>query len=450
MKIKYVILFLFFHVSTILFGQGVSVLPSHLPDYIYGVWVNDKNEVSLIISQDYIVISNDLYGYNDIVKENDRLDFTCVHYNNNVKYISTSKTNASNIILDEGFRVTELTKLVSNGLNQIPKALLGNWYTQKNKIELKENEVLLFDNSYKIDYVISTNKLNYHIVIYFAGEYNLLHNAINDTGHYLYANFLKTFVFKKATFYQKYKLATWSVLIVFVLLLTLGLINWSISTTRQREVTKRLLVEMQLKSFRSQMNPHFVFNALSAIQNLINKEDNEKANHYLTEFSQLMRLTLDKTEKGLVPLSDEITSIKKYLEIEKLRFPFSYKIFVDSSVNKNDIEIPAMLVQPFVENAIIHGLKEKQGDKNLIVEFNVKDENFVCLVKDNGIGINSAKKKQGNDLGREKYGVKLAKDRIALINENYKTKAQINITDISDKSKNETGTLVEIVMPLYY
>ena len=227
-------------------------------------------------------------------------------------------------------------------------------------------------------------------------------------------------------------------------------IKWKIASTKKKEVTKRLFTEMQLKSFRSQMNPHFLFNALSAIQNLINKEDNEKANHYLTEFSQLMRLTLDKTDKGLVPLGDEIESIKKYLEIEKLRFHFNYNIFLDTTINKDEIEIPAMLVQPFVENAIIHGLNEKKGDKNLVVEFKINNENLVCKVIDDGVGINVTSARKNTDLNREKYGLKLAQDRINLINESYKTSAQIQITDLSEFDNKKTGTKVQIQIPLRY
>lgn len=198
------------------------------------------------------------------------------------------------------------------------------------------------------------------------------------------------------------------------------------------------------------MNPHFLFNALSAIQNLINKGDNEKANYYLTEFSKLMRLTLDKSEKGLISLDEKIESIKKYLEIERLRFSFDYKIIVDNEINSSEIEIPSMLIQPIVENAIIHGLHQKNGDKKLSIEFKISQENLICLVSDNGIGINSSKLKKDSNLNRQKYGLKLAKDKIQLINESYYTNAKITMIDLSDYNHTETGTQVKIIMPTKY
>ncbi|MDO5968396.1 histidine kinase [Flavivirga aquimarina] len=441
-------LFLLF-IPKLILGQGVSVLPSYLPEYVFGTWVNDKNEIVLIISEDYIVIQNELYGYNNIVKEKEKINFTCVH-NDNVQYINVTKINASNILLDEGFKITQLNKIAVNKTNKLPKSIIDNWYSLKNKIELKENEVLFSDNSYKIDYVTSSNGVNYHIIVYNSGEYSLLYNYINDNGHYLNANFLKTIVFEKASFFRKYKSILITLFIALVLLISYCLIKWKITIAKNKEVTKRLLVEMQLKSIRSQMNPHFLFNALSAIQNLINKGDNDKANHYLTEFSQLMRLTLDKSEKGLVPLYDEIESIKKYLELECLRFPFEYRIYVDSKINKHNIEIPAMLIQPFVENAIIHGLNEKKGEKHVSIDFKIDEKNLICYIIDNGIGINKVQAKKTSNLKREKYGLKLAKDRINLINENYKTNAIIKITDISDSENEKTGTKVEISMPLKY
>lgn len=449
MKLKKVICFLFLLTPVLSNSQIVSIYPSHLPNYIYDVWVNSKNEITLIISKDYIVINNDLYGYNNIVQENFKLDFTCVNNpNNDIKYISISKVNDNSIFLDEGFKISKLYKLPSSNLKNIPRPLIDKWYSEDSKIELKKNVVLFSGVTSKIDYVATSNYIDYKIIVYNNGEYTLLHNYINDNGHYIDANLIKTVVFKKASFYKKYKNELFAFSLLFVALLSYVIVYWKIKISKKRETSKRLFIEMQLKSIRSQMNPHFLFNALSAIQNLINKGDNEQANHYLTEFSQLMRLTLDKSEKGVVPLFDEIESIKKYLEIEKLRFYFDYQIITDNNIDSNSVEIPAMLIQPIVENAILHGLNAKKGDKNLTIEFKLKNKNLECLVTDNGVGVNATKSKP--DLNRQKYGLKLAKDRIKLINESYQTKAEINIIDLSDLNDTKTGTRVIISMPLKY
>ncbi|MGY5355289.1 sensor histidine kinase [Wenyingzhuangia sp. IMCC45467] len=449
--LKKTIYLLFLCTSLMSFAQEMSVYPTQFPNYIYGTWVNSKNEITLIITEEYMVVDNELFGYNNITKLNDELFFTCVnYYNNDIKYVNINRINTATIILDEGFKITELTKLSKNHLKHMPNSLIDVWRADNNQLKINKKEVVYQDCIYKIDYVTTADGINHHIVIYNNSEYTLLRNYKSNNTHYLNAHFFKTTAFKKASFYQKHKKEFIIGYCLVFLLIGYIIIHWSINSSRKKEINKRLFVEMQLKSIRSQMNPHFLFNALSAIQNLINKGDNEKANHYLTEFSQLMRLTLDKSEKGLVPLDDEIKSIKKYLEIEKLRFHFNYEINTETSVNIHQTEIPAMLIQPIVENAIIHGLHQKKGNKNLWITFSIKDNCFICTVTDNGVGIKATKIKESIHTNRQKYGLKLAQDRMDLINKNYHTKTAIHITDISDKDPEKTGTEVKIIMPLKY
>ncbi|MBP0903207.1 sensor histidine kinase [Mariniflexile gromovii] len=447
MKLTRVIFFLLFipFAST---GQGVSMLPSELPKNLFGSWVDSKKNIVLIVSENYIVIQNELYFFNEIVQDNEVVNFTCVR-NFDVKYIGITNFGTSNISLDEGYKISQLTKAKVSSTDKLPKTLLGSWFYNKEQVEILEDVVLYSGGSYLLDYAISTNNVNYYLVLYKEGEYYLAYNYINDEGQFLNTHFLNNNVFKKESFFHKHFKEFVSVGVLLLFILGFCLFRWKIALTKKKEVTKRKFTEMQLKSIRSQMNPHFLFNALSAIQNLINKGDSERANHYLTEFSQLMRLTLDKSEKGLVPLYDEIESIKKYLELERLRFSFNYEIILDPQINTNEIEIPAMLIQPLVENAIVHGLKEKNGDKKLTIKFKTEKQNLICLIADNGIGIEASEAKKNTHLKREPYGLKLAKDRIQLINENYNTNAKVHITDISNNS-DETGTLVEIFMPLQY
>jgi len=433
-------------------GQNMSIFPSQLSENIIGNWIDEKNNLALVVTKKYIIIQNKLWYFNEIIQEKEILNITCVH-NFNVKYITISNINSSNIFLDEIYKITKLTKVKNNTIKQLPKLLIGNWLTSKNKIEIFEKEIRYLKSYYTLDYAISINKQNYYFVVYRDGEYYLCFNIIKNNDLYLDTNFSKQILFKQESFFQKHFLKFISIIILSLSIIGFYLFKWKLRLTKKKEVTKRKFVEMQLKSIRSQMNPHFLFNALSAIQNLINKEENDKANHYLTEFSQLMRLTLDKSEKGLESLSDEIKSIEKYLELEKLRCPFEYTIKLDSKINANLIEVPAMLIQPFIENAIIHGLNEIKGDKKLSIEFKIKSLSLVCIITDNGIGINKALLKRKESIttaNTKRYGVKLAKDRISLINESYNTNAEIQIIDISTIDSNKTGTLIKICMPLKY
>ncbi|MDW5288271.1 sensor histidine kinase [Formosa sp. PL04] len=448
MKLTKLILFLLLF-PLIATAQGISILPSELPENTFGSWVNNKNEVVLIVSQDYLVINKDLFYYNQIVKENNVLNFTCT-YNFDIKYISLTKIDSSSIILDEGYKITKLTKALSPSTTTLPISFIGNWYAPNSKLEIQENDILFADTSYKLDYAISVNNAEYYFVLYYDSEYYFAFNYINDNSPFININFPEPIVLKKESFFQKYLFAFIAFITLAFIILGYSLFKWKIALTKKREVNKRKFTEMQLKSIRSQMNPHFIFNALSAIQNLINKGDNDQANHYLTEFSQLLRLTLDKSEAGLVPLQDEIESIKKYLELEKLRFHFNYELNIDPNLDLQQTEIPAMLIQPFVENAILHGLIEKVGEKKLSLVFKLEHDNLVCVIRDNGIGIETAQAKKDKHFKREKYGVKLAKDRIDLINESYNTDAKITITDLSKHNSEHTGTQVEIYMPLKY
>ncbi|GAA3648880.1 sensor histidine kinase [Flavivirga jejuensis] len=445
-KRRFILSILF--IPVLLFGQGISMLPSELPDSIFGSWVDDKNNVMLVVAPEYIVIQNELYYYNDIVKEKEVINLTCVD-DFNVKYVSLTEIDSAGIYLDEGYKITKLVKNQGSITNKLPDAIIGKWYASKNEIKILEDEVLFSDYSYKVDYIISTDNSKHYFVLYKDGEYYFSYSYFNEDGHFLRTNFSKEILFKKESFFQKHFISFISIIILLFLFIGYYLFKWKIAMTKKKEVAKRMFTEMQLKSIRSQMNPHFLFNALSAIQNFINKGDSISANHYLTEFSQLMRLTLDKSEKGVVPLSDEIESIKKYLELEKLRFPFHYMIKIDPKIDTYLTEVPAMLIQPFVENAIIHGLNEKKGEKKLSIEFKIEEENLSCLIIDNGIGIKKAQAKKDTGLKREKYGLKLAENRINLINESYKTNAKVEIIDISNNTR-ETGTVVEILLPLRY
>jgi anti-sigma regulatory factor (Ser/Thr protein kinase) len=434
------------------FGQMRSRLPSQLSNYIVGAWVDAKQDVVLIISRDYMVVENQLYNYNDIVSERKKIYFTCV-YKHGVKYLNTEKISNSKLYLDEGDKIRVLTKLESERNTVLPESLRGDWYLNDTKIDVKETGISFLDKFYQIDNAVSSNGTDYKIMVYNNGVYNLVYSYINAKGHYLNTNFSTVKIFKKASFFEKHKKMMSLFLLGFVLLIVYYVFRIKVGIAKKNERTKRALLEMELKSIRSQMNPHFLFNALSAIQNLINRNDNEKANHYLIQFAQLMRLTLDKSEKGIVPLEDEIKSIQKYLELEKLRFFFDYRVEVNANVDVIQTEIPAMLIQPFVENAISHGLKEKDGDKCLVVRFKADKGVLLTIIEDNGVGITAAtiqKKRQGGDKDRASYGLKLAEDRIKLIKDSYQTDVKIKITDRSVADNYETGTRVEIRLPLKY
>jgi two-component system LytT family sensor kinase len=176
--------------------------------------------------------------------------------------------------------------------------------------------------------------------------------------------------------------------------------------TRQKE-----LAQLQLNSIRSQLNPHFLFNALSGIQNLMNKNEIDNANKYLSKFARLTRNVLD--DKELISLAQEKTLLDDYLQMEQLRFGFKYEINCSENLDLANIEIPSMLLQPFVENAVKHGISQKATNGRIDVTFMMQANDLVLTVTDNGNGFDTEKKNIG-------LGLPLSESRITLLNSIYK------------------------------
>jgi LytS/YehU family sensor histidine kinase len=173
--------------------------------------------------------------------------------------------------------------------------------------------------------------------------------------------------------------------------------------------------QVQLRSLRNQLNPHFLFNSLSAIQNLINRNDIKSANHYLSQFAGLTRTVLDTSEEELISLEDELKMLHAYLQMEQLRFPFQYSITVDEQINKANTEIPAMLIQPFAENAVKHGVASLKEEGMISIFIHSNNKSLVITIQDNGRGFNAGQPVNGNG----SMGLKLSRERIRLLNEMY-------------------------------
>ncbi len=214
-------------------------------------------------------------------------------------------------------------------------------------------------------------------------------------------------------------------------------------------VHERKMVEAQLKSLRLQMNPHFLFNSLNTIQQMILANDETAATRYLSKFSRLLRLVLGHADKDTLMLKDELETLQLYIELESLRFKdsFRYSIVCDHTIDPEEIRIPAMLIQPFVENAIWHGLLHKQGERKLSLNFSEDAvENLVCVIEDNGIGREAAGR-----IGNEEHtgkGMAMAEERLCTYNDHQAVKSRICIEDLKDENGNGSGTRIILTLPL--
>ena len=206
--------------------------------------------------------------------------------------------------------------------------------------------------------------------------------------------------------------------------------------------------EIALQSLRREMNPHFIFNSLNSVNQFISQNKELEANKYLTSYSHLMRNMMENSNKDFVTLSNEIEQLKKYLDLEHLRFQdkFDYEIIVDENLDAETTFVPNMIVQPHLENAIWHGLRYLETKGILLLKFGFQNGKVSVVIEDNGIGLTkSAALKTQNQKVHQSRGLTNTKERIGLLNELYKSQITFNV---SEKRLPETGTIVEINFPM--
>lgn len=216
---------------------------------------------------------------------------------------------------------------------------------------------------------------------------------------------------------------------------------------------QRNLGSYYLMALRYQMNPHFIFNCLNSIKLYIAQNNTATAADYLTKFSKLIRLVMENSAKGKILLSSELDMLRLYIDLEAMRFKekLQYQIHLEKNVEPDYIELPPLLFQPYVENAIWHGLMPKEEGGRILVDvaFNSDTSILKISITDNGIGrIKSTELKSGEALKKQSYGMKVTSDRIALINQVYKSGASVIIDDLKDENNNPLGTKVIIQIPI--
>ncbi|MDO6517497.1 histidine kinase [Zobellia uliginosa] len=215
-------------------------------------------------------------------------------------------------------------------------------------------------------------------------------------------------------------------------------------SNQQQKLANNLLA---LKSLRSQMNPHFIFNALNSVNNYIAKSDERSANRFLSEFSTLMRSVLENSEEDFIPLAKELEQLELYVKLEHSRFPdkFDYQLNVDKKIDVSAFEIPPMLLQPYIENAIWHGLRYKEDKGLLKIDVRPKGSASIeIVITDDGIGRKkSGQLKTQNQKKQKSKGMGNIKKRIAILNDMYKNKVDVTISDLTTDG---SGTKVIFVL----
>ncbi len=316
-------------------------------------------------------------------------------------------------------------------------------------LEFDDREKVLY--AYRLDglnpdwiSIASRNEIQFDALS--AGSYTLQIKATTGNGKdYLYQLSFRI----KSPWWQTWWFRIFAISIIALLIYYL--FRRRIKTIQNKAAIQQQLAELEAKAIRAQMNPHFIFNSLNAIQETIITEKVDAAYDYLSRFSKLLRMVLDNSEKNFISLNSELETIRLYLSLEALRFSqsFTYSIELDEDLDKDDIFIPPLLLQPFVENAIWHGLISKEGEKKLVLQFEEKQGNLLCIIHDNGIGRERSAEIKKQKLGANRFeskGTKLVLQRVEILNREKAGSANIETIDLYDEAGNAAGTKVIVTL----
>lgn len=252
--------------------------------------------------------------------------------------------------------------------------------------------------------------------------------------------------------------------IVLILLLAVSIIftirqrysNRNLVAEKNKEISEALfqhqMVELEMKALRAQINPHFFFNCMNSINRLILEEDIEHASRYLTKFSILVRLILEHSETSQISLKDELKMLESYIQLEELRFKekINFSILIDDGIEPENRFLPPMILQPFIENAIWHGLIHRETKGNGQISIIIKEFNNLLYftIEDNGVGREKSRLIGQNSVWKSKsLGIKITEDRLRLLNKE-KLRELIRITDLKDDQEMTLGTRVDIQIPI--
>ncbi len=236
-------------------------------------------------------------------------------------------------------------------------------------------------------------------------------------------------------------------LLGMILLMILGVLTWFYQE-QQKLKTRQEALELEQRLLRSQMNPHFIFNALQAIHNYILSASPEEAGKYLSKFARLMRMILENSRKASIPFASEIEFLDHYLRLQKLRFEdkFDYKIVADPDILPDIMHIPPMLAQPFIENSILHGVVPKPEKGNILISFSLKKGYILFTIEDDGVGMEKAAERERKE--HTSYAISITRERLQRFKYPVKFRELIHIEHLSGADGAPSGTRISFPVPI--
>lgn len=278
-----------------------------------------------------------------------------------------------------------------------------------------------------------------------AGEYKFIVTSMNEDGEW---GSEASMSFHISPHYSQ---TTWFRVLVLVMVVMIAtIIFYFIYRGKKQQLENRAkMSELRQQALNANMNPHFIFNALGSIQHFINTGKGQDANEYLSDFSKLIRMNLETNQQSEVSLEDELERLELYLKLEKLRFDdkLNYDIQIDAELNKYELMIPPMLLQPYVENALLHGILPSEHKGNLHIHISSLEGGYYQIsIIDNGIGLHASQKRPRN--GHKSMALAMNKERLQILEKQNGKKYSISIKDLSADAENRRGTQVLLVLPV--
>ncbi len=278
------------------------------------------------------------------------------------------------------------------------------------------------------------------------GQYSFSVKAMNNSGKWSEQAAVLNF-----TILSPWWKTIWFRTILFaILLLSIYLLyRRRISSFKEKYDNEKKQASLQLTAMRAQMNPHFIFNVMSSIRNYMQENDLASAEKYLTSFAKLVRYTLDNSSVQEVSLEEELNALRSYAFLEMQRFEggFHFEIINDPEIDTDEIMVPSLLLQPFVENAIKHGIDKSEGRGKILILIHKINESVAIAIEDNGIGRANSEILNLENRGKHtSFGSRLTFERIEAFNKAYNKDIKAKIVDLLDSSGKAAGTRVEIVL----
>lgn len=395
---------------------------------------NNIAEVNLLLNKPAQARTNFLEARDICVKTNNRDILPTSLLGIAETYVFEKKYQEALGFVNEGKQIAEELELLENqkkaaGLLSI---IYENTHLYKKALESHQQFKALNDSLFNKENIEKITQI----------EYEYKYKQALDSANIRELKLTKTVLATSQDLARSNQNLLWAIIGILLVSILLGSMIFYQKFNTIKVKNQNIITEQKL--LRSQMNPHFVFNSLSVLQGMILNKEEKKSVNYLAKFSRLLRITLENSRDKMVLLSQELTAVENYMALQNLENDaYEFSITIDEGIDGSLFKIPPMLIQPFIENAIEHAFAKQTKDRKIDMHLKYANQELICVIMDNGIGINSQKEKNGN--GKKSLATQITSERLKILSTYFKMKGSVAI---EDRTKyNEKGTVVTLVLP---